>query len=346
MTKDYTTRLENLQKRRHDDNLNKAILTESFSNPDISKSVKYALEAMSEIDPKYTQNTYLAADGIKTNLTNGLKEKGLTVEYRYQGSVETNTHIKIHSDIDLLVFTEKFATIEPPLVNSFPYEGDALIDLKNLRQDCYSILNSIYSQVNNSKAKCIEVYPTNPKRQVDVVICNWLNTLEAQNYNSEIYRGVRVYDKDKNDRTKDFPFLHIAKIKEKDKSVNLGLRKLTRLLKTLKADAELDGYAINLSSFEIISVVYAMSSEALSKLPNRQLLLLEEGSKHLNKLIIDSNYRQNLLSPNGKEVIFGNSESKLVEIKKLKLEIDELIQDTTEELNTKLRTFSEPIIYS
>lgn len=342
MKKNYTQRLEKLKKRRLDEQLQKAVLTESFSDLRISESVKYALESMSPIDPEYTKNTYIASENIRTNLTKGLITKGLKVEYRHQGSVETNTHIKIHSDIDILVFTEKYHSMEPPLTPKYPYQGDPLADLKELRQESFNILSSIYYQVDNSKAKSIQVFPTKPKRKVDVVPANWVNTQEYNNTSIEKYRGVHIYDKENHSRQKDFPFLHIANVKTKDTSVLGGLAKLVRLLKTLKVDAD---YEINLSSFEITSIVYGMDNSSLIKSNQQQLLLLNEGSKQLNKIITDKSYRENLMSPNGKEKVFGTSESKIVELKKLKLELDELIEDITEELGKQLKRIDENIIY-
>lgn len=343
MNKNYTQRLDKLKKRRLDESLQKAVLSKSFSDINISESVKYALEAMSEIDPNYTKNTYVASENIRTNLTSGINKKGLTVEYRHQGSIETNTHIKIHSDIDILVFTEKYTSKEPPLTPTSPYQGDPLADLKQLRQESFNVLSTTYNQVDNSNAKAILVFPTNPKRKVDVVICNWVDTVDYENSNAETYRGVNVYNKDEHSRKKDFPFLHISKVNTKDSSVNGGLRKLTRLLKTLKADAD---YEIKLSSFEIVSSVYDMDNASLFKNSTQQLLLLNEGSKQLQKLISDSNYRENLMSPNGKGNVFGTDSAKVVELKKLKLELDELIQDITEELGRKLKRIDESLIYS
>jgi hypothetical protein len=342
MKKNYTQRLEKLKKRRLDDQLQKAVLSESFSDVRISESVKYALESMSPIDPSYTKNTYVASENIRNNLTKGLTNKGLTVEYRHQGSVETDTHIKLHSDIDILVFTEKYHSMEHPLTPSSPYQGDPLADLKELRQECYNVLNSTYNQVDNSKAKSIQVFPTNPKRKVDVVPANWVNTQNYQTTSNERYRGVHIYDKDNHSRQKDFPFLHIANVKAKNTIVTGGLAKLVRLLKTLKVDAD---YEINLSSFEITSIVYAMENHALNKSKYQELLLLNEGSRQLEKVITDKFYRESLMSPNGKERVFGTSETKIVELKKLKLELDELIQDITEELGKQFKRIDENIIY-
>jgi len=342
MRKNYTQRLEKLQKRRLDDQLQKAILSESFSDVRISESVKYALESMSPIDPNYTKNTYLASENIRNILTKGLNNKGLSVEYRHQGSVETDTHIKLHSDIDILVFTEKYHSMEPPLTPSNPYQGDPLADLKELRQECYSVLNSTYNQVDNSKPKSIQVFPTNPKRKVDVVPANWVNTQDYQTTSNEKYRGIHIYNKDDHSRQKDFPFLHIANIKAKDSAVNGGVAKLVRLLKTLKVDAD---YEIKLSSFEITSIVYGMDNQSLTKPKYQELLLLNEGSRQLDRLINNKQYRESLMSPNGMENVFGTSESKIVELKKLKLELDELIEDITEELGKQFKRIDETLIY-
>lgn len=342
MNKNYTQRLDKLRKRRLDESIQKAVMSKSFSDINIGESVKYALESMSEIDPNYTQKTYAASENIRTNLSSGLNKKGLSVEYRHQGSIETNTHIRIHSDIDILVFTDKYFSVEPPLTVTLVYQGDPLADLRELRQESFNVLNSIYSQVDNANSKAIIVYPTSPKRKVEVVPSNWCDTTDYRNTGNEVYRGIHVYDKDTHTRDKDFPFLHIARVNGKDGTVNGGLRKLTRLLKTLKVDAD---YEIKLSSFEIISSVYAMDNNALTKNPYQQLLLLNEGSKHLARLISDTPYRESLWSPNGKEKVFGTNSSKVVELKKLKLELDELIQDITEELAGKYKRIDESVIY-
>ncbi len=51
------------------------------------------------------------------------------------------------------------------------------------------------------------------------------------------------------------------------------------------------------------------------------------------------------MSPNGKEIVFGISESKIVELKKLKLELDELIEDIIEELGKQFKRIDETLIY-
>ncbi len=345
MIKNYTKRLENLKKRRTDDGIiQKAYLSESFAKAEFSESVKYALESMKPIEASYTKNTILASEKVQANLTKGFVEKKLSVTYRHQGSVETDTSIKLHSDIDLLVITEKYHSLEPPLVPASPYQGDPLADLKELRTESYSILNSVYKQVDDSKAKAIQVFPTDPKRKVDVVVANWYNSVDYSNtYGSEKLRGIHIYDKKKHSRQADFPFLHITKVNEKDTNVNGGLKKLIRLLKTLKVDAD---YDINLTSFEITSMLYDMSLISLIKSEYQSLMLLPEASKQLDKIITEKSYREALQSPNGKELVFGINTEKIIEIKKLKLELDELIQDITEELGKSFKKIDNQFIYS
>jgi len=63
------------------------------------------------------------------------------VEFEYQGSVTNNTHIKAHSDIDLLALHAHFCTVQPPGKPTFLYQGDVLTDLKNLRTYGTQVLN-------------------------------------------------------------------------------------------------------------------------------------------------------------------------------------------------------------
>lgn len=342
MRKNYTRRLESLKERRLDRTLNRAILSESFDKFQIGDSVKYTLESMQPIDQAYNQNSKIAANKIQEHISNGLNKLNLSADFRLQGSMMTNTNIKLHSDIDLLVITGKYYSLLSPLVPTDPYQGEPVNDLAQLRNNSYQILKSIYDTVDNTGAKSIKVYPTEPKRKVDVVIADWLETSDYRKSLDEKYKGVDIYNMKKNTRTSDFPFLNAFYINEKDLSVNGGLKKLIRLLKTLKIDAEDD---INLTSFEISCAMYDILPDLLTLPYNKQLLLLTIASKQLEKLITNSSYRENLLNPTQNEVVFGTMQSKVGELKKLKLELDELIQDIVEEQAMRYNTINETIEY-
>lgn len=340
MPKNYTQRLESLQKRRFDDNLEKSILTESFKRSDIGESTKYTLESMKPIESSYTQNTIKAAENIQNNLQEKLRGD-YDLSFRHQGSTITDTHIKIHSDIDILVFTDRFETLETPQVPSNPYQGNPIEDLITLRKKCFEKLNNTYNQVDDSNSKAIQVFPTQPKRKVDVVICNWFNSNLWNERNNEIYRGIYFLDRDKKQRIKDFPFTHIHQLKNKSSNTNKNYNKVVRILKTLKVDAD---YDIKLSSFEICCLVYDIEDKKLNLPETSSLLLLNIASEQLGKLVDNKFYRESLKSPNNTEYVFPN-ESKVVELKKLKLEIDELIIDVSKELASKYKSLNESFIY-
>jgi len=340
MPKNYTQRLEKLQKRRYDDYLEKSILSESFKRTDLGSSTKYTLESMKPIENSYTQNTIKAAENIQNNLKEKLKDE-YNLVFRHQGSTITDTHIKIHSDIDILVFTDSFFTLENPQVPEYPFIGDPIEDLLKLRRKCYEKLNNTYNQVDDSNSKAIQVFPTQPKRKVDVVICNWFNSNSYKQYGDETYRGIQFLDRDKKQRIKDYPFAHIHQLKLKSTGTNKNYNKVVRILKTLKVDAD---YEIKLSSFEICCLVYDIDNHKLILPETSSLLLLNVASEQLGKLIDNDYYRENLNSPNSTEKVFPNS-NKVVELKKLKLEVDELIVDVSKELTSQYRNLNESLIY-
>lgn len=340
MQKNYTKKLENLQKRRFDDYLEKSILSESFKRSDIGESTKYTLESMKPIEDSYTQNTIKAAENIQNNLKEKLKAQ-YNLTFKHQGSTITDTHIKIHSDIDILVFTDSFETLENPQIPDNPYQGNPIDDLINLRKNCFEKLDNIYNQVDDSNSKAIQVFPTQPKRKVDVVICNWFNSNLYKQTNNELYRGIHFLDRDKKQRIKDFPFTHIHELKNKSINTNKNFNKVVRILKTLKVDAD---YEIKLSSFEICCIVYDIENHKLNLPDTSSLLLLNVASEQLKKLIENNYYRENLKSPNNSENVFPN-DTKIVELKKLKLEVDELILDVSKELASKYKSLNESFIY-
>jgi len=342
MINDYSKRLEQLRRRRTDDRIEKSILSESFRKSELGESIKYVLESMREIDPEYTTNTYVASEKVSENIKKGLAKVPIDVEFRNQGSVKTNTHIKLHSDIDLLVILQSFETLERPQEPSNPYKGDPLEDLKQLRTETSKVLNSLYETVDNSNAKAIKVFPTNPKRMVDVVSANWFNSNEyVTNGRRELYRGINIYNKDEHTRSRDFPFLHIERVNNKDPKTNGGFKKLIRLLKTLKVDADVE---IKLNSFEITCTLYDIPDEKLNLPEVNQLQLLPVASEQLNKLITYDVYRESLKSPNGKENPFPD-DKKVIELKKLKREIDDLMADIKSDLENKFLSINESINY-
>lgn len=61
------------------------------------------LEAMQALEQRYTEISIETAKRIKNQLKTRLTNHGLATEYKLQGSVPLNIHIKGVSDVDLLV---------------------------------------------------------------------------------------------------------------------------------------------------------------------------------------------------------------------------------------------------
>src|SRR5665647_51729 len=112
MSRNYSTRLAELRNRRNDisilqetygfkgytvDSYNQFVKTAS----EVNDVQNYFIESMRQVDEIYTKNTYKEAERVQNQLDK-IKSISLNFEYEYQGSVSNNTHIKTHSDIDIL----------------------------------------------------------------------------------------------------------------------------------------------------------------------------------------------------------------------------------------------------
>ncbi len=69
---------------------------------------QYTLGAMQEVGPDYTRISVEEAQRVGKQLQSGLAAAGLTVDFRLQGSVPANIHIRGVSDVDLLTIDDAF----------------------------------------------------------------------------------------------------------------------------------------------------------------------------------------------------------------------------------------------
>lgn len=350
MPKNYTNLVENVKKRSNPGLLDEAVLfNKSYSDElrNISTSdlkvLEYVKRAMQAVDATYTSRTIEAGDKIKEHL----KKNNPSLDFEYQGSVMCNTHIKGYSDIDLIQITGSFYSHENitkfnekynsgysltssqrlsllNVINATSYQDDANYDLRKIRINAENILTDIYKYVDTSKAKSIEVNPTNPDRKVDVVTASWYKTVESEINNSKEIRGIQVYDKDKNMRLSiDYPFLKILLLNEKDRSVNGRLKKMIRFLKTLKADSDYDLKGI--SSFDLSSICYNINTSIYKEKAYYELvtiLFLE-----FKKIIEDDNYRNSIMSIDKTEFIFAGKDEKVRLLKLIYSELSSIYID-------------------
>lgn len=328
MKLDYEQRLKNIQNRRFDNDLNESILTKSFSSTNIPKNIKYLMESMVRIDNKYNDKTIEAAKRVQTHLENGYDLHFKRV-YRTQGSVTTSTNIKVHSDFDLLTIIDRYHFNGVGVPNENPYtETEPNVDIKSLRSQSEKIMEDIYDEVDKTGKKNISILNKSLNRKVDIVFCFWYNSKKYEETSSEYYRGIYLFDFKKEKKILDYPFAHINQVNSKGDNTNDGSRKAIRLLKTLKADS--DEELEKLSSFHITTIVHSIDNSKLYSYKGKELDIAKAISDQLQKLISDSIFRRSIESPNGTEKPL--MDDTVNDMKKIKTDLDQLIEDVHKEL--------------
>ncbi|MDR1584070.1 MAG: hypothetical protein LBS55_12605 [Prevotellaceae bacterium] len=341
---DYRQLAQSVQNRLNPDRetlLERKIFSDlSDASTDILKYIKLAMRG---VEPEYTEKSIEAGQRVKEHLS-----PLSNVTFKYQGSVMTNTHIKGHSDIDLLTICEKFYTYDSLNVNNIlsspiekekynytqiskleretqisTYTGNYLEDLRNIRFNSENILRDIYSQFDNSNGKAIKIRNLSLKRDVDVVTASWYDGVSSIINDKGDFRGIQVYDKNKDMVCPvDYPFLSIKRINERGKDTNDRLKKMIRFLKNLKSDAKQN---IDLSSFDINAICYGIGTEEYINQDYKGLVAILY--VNLFTLCNNKSHSDNLKSVDGNEYIFRNNPEKLENLKRLFSEINSIIQD-------------------
>ncbi|GEM_PF-446467 len=339
--KNYDKLLEKVKNRRSDFDIQgkfqKSILTESFSKSGIPKTIKYVYESMEPVTDEYTQKTFSEAERVQSQITDGIRTAGgviQSVKFDYQGSVPSNTHIKVHSDLDILVIHDEFYYGDPMVAPKIPYYGEPYKELKELRTNIFNRLSSRFyaATVSNEKPKCIQISGGSLQRKFDVLVCSRFNSQEYVTTKFDHLRAISLYDNNANSCQEDHPFKHIYAVNKKDSLfyIDGNFKKVVRLLKSLKVDADV---FIDLSSFMITSVMYHMSDLEYMAMDDKMSTLLVNSSGHLDKILTNKEYREKLMSPNGEEPLFkGDYTHTLTEIRKLKKELDTTIIDLAKDL--------------
>lgn len=346
---DYSKRLNNLKNRRQDSELIKKAyelgqyqtITESYELIKETQSIKYVIGAMQPVDSNYTLNTYKEGERVKNQLLK-LKDYRYDIGFEYQGSVTNNTHIKAHSDIDLLTLHLGFISLEPPQIATTPYRGNPVTDLCNLREDSYEILKSAFpaAEVDNKGAKSISLKGGSLRRKIDVVPSNWYDTVKYVETKLDYYRGVMVLDYKNKTRIANTPFYHNKLLEYKDTETLGNFKKMVRLLKTLKADAEVP---INLSSYDIAALMYNMVNTDFN-VGKSPLVLIYRALVYLRFLYNNDSYRSTLKVPDSSRYIFQANGATKEDLKLIILELDYIYQDLINDLMLSGSNINKQII--
>lgn len=142
---DDNTKLANLQNRKYDPGLRESAVTNKFSLSDIPADLKYLFESMKPIGEKYNSKTRQAAQNVQTHLERDF-DLHFQRDYRTQGSVRTNTNIRVHSDFDLLAIIKKYFYPETSTGASYT-ASDPDVDIVEMRRQATKIMKAQYDKV-------------------------------------------------------------------------------------------------------------------------------------------------------------------------------------------------------
>lgn len=304
---------------------------------------------MQEVGPDYTRVSRESAERVGKQLNAGLTAAGFNVDFRLQGSVALNTHIRGASDVDLLSLDTGFLTYYTAGSRSLagyytnPTTRTSLEVLTALRNQAEKILKSAYpaATVDTSGGKAINISGGSLARPVDVVPSHWIDTVAYQGSLQEHERGVNILNKKVPETIENLPFLHIQRINDRDWVTLGGLRKAIRLCKNVKSDAEDEGTAISLSSFDIAAIMYHADLQALSSSATYELAVLAETQRHLDWLYHNKAEAEKLVVPDGSRRILDSAD-KLAGLRTLSVELDDLLREVAKEQSDLLNLSTEP----
>ena len=334
-------RLERLAQRRTDPSLFEvqAKSYESYRTLDVPEVIKYIIGAMQPIDARYTDRTTEQGKRVRDQLQ---KRLASGVEYRFQGSVLSDTHIRQHSDIDLLVFIEKFTFVKKPLTPKNLYHGDSVQDLRALRLETRAALQSAFpaANVDDTGSRSIELSGGSLARNVDVVPAAWLDTIEYDRTGDELHRGVKVFNKSDGSFVANYPFRNAAEIDAKDHRCGGGMRKAVRFMKTLKADSD----AIKLSSYDIAAIAWNMPDSSLNYGMPWDLKVFYGCRDFVRRLVNEAEFRGSLYVPDGSRRVFTSEHATVDSARALLSEIDELAHQVAQTVEAHVTKEFKPSV--
>jgi hypothetical protein len=297
---------------------------------------QYALGAMEEVGSEYTRISIETAERVGKQLKSGLASVGIVTDFRLQGSVPLNVHIRGVSDVDLLCLDGDFYTYANAGALSQtgfyrnPTQKNSIGVLSTLRSNAEKVLTRSYpaAKVDTSGGKAINITGGSLARPVDVVPSHWYDTIAYQNSGLEYDRGVTILNKKTLATIDNFPFLHIKRIEDKCNKTLGGLRKAIRLCKNVKADAVEEGTLIDFPSFDIAATIYHADNTELILGNSYELRILAETQRFLDYLYHNPTYAMSLKVPDDSRAIF-DTQRKYEGMKRLSMEMDELLRKVT-----------------
>jgi len=287
---------------------------------------RYALGAMQEVDPEYTRISMQTAERVANQL--GKRVGSFNLDFRLQGSVPLNVHIRGVSDVDLLTLIDReFLSYDQSGIKAHTYTPtsttslDQLVQLRREEEPALKIAFPMVT-VDTSGSKAIKMSGGSLARSVDVVPSHWYDTADYQRTGELTDQGVIILDRKANRTVTNFPFKHIKLVSDRDGFAAGGLRKAIRLCKNAKADSDRD---IALPSFDIAATMFHADQAALRMGAVNELAILAETQRHLDYLYSHPDEAARLDVPDGTRRIF-DTDAKLNALLFMSCEMDELLK--------------------
>jgi hypothetical protein len=192
--------------------------------------------------------------------------------------------------------------------------------------------------LDESKGKCLNISGGSLRRHIDLIASDRWHTVEYVKFPEKHWLGIEILDDKKGERVPNKPFLHNKKISERDTETNGGLRKATRLLKSLKYDSD---EKIEVSSYDVASIAYNIFPLWLTVPPGRDLLLVSNCRDYLRHLLGNEDYRASIEVPNKMRKVFGAGGATQAGLRQLSSALDALVTEIEAELSRTLRKVKE-----
>lgn len=351
MARDIGQRLTDLEKRRRGTDLRSyGRLNEDSRREVLAKSLakeawqtrastmphtRYALGAMQSVGEQYTRICIETAARVGNQL---ISKVPIPLEFRLQGSVPLDVHVRGVSDVDLLSLDTSFYTYATYGSRSLagyytsPTARTSLGVLLNLRVEAEKALKAAYpaATVDCSSGKCIALSGGSLARPVDVVPSHWWDTADYQSSGQQHDRGVTILNKKVLVTIDNLPFLHIERINTRDGSTFGGLKKAIRLAKNVKNDAENESVAAQLPSFDIAALLYHADQSALRAGYTYELAILRETQRFFDWCYQNQSSAKLLRTPDGSRPIL-DSVGKVQGLTTISMELDKLAKDVAKE---------------
>lgn len=321
MQLDFSLLLDNIKRRRFDEAIRDYVLSTSFLDDSIPQSVRYAMESMQEIDSAYSYKVYANT----RRMQEAVKAFGgeMPPAVRYQGSLKTETHIRLYGEVDVLFLLDQSAS------------SKSVFALGKYLRDWASRQN--FQHVDYGDGLRIKLVTEKPACRINLIPGAWLDNPQFLQKKNEVYRGVVIYNFKEKTKKKLLPFLNIARINDKDYQCEGGVKRVVRLLKSLANDE-----SVSLSTYELSGLVYQIDDEALTAESGRELSVLPTVMEYINSLVGDKERFETLVSPSEKELIFGSKPDRMEAVLKLKSSLEALITDLKGHVGSDL---SSPVKY-